>query len=238
MHIIKTLLITILFIPSLAKAMDMDEMTEGEQTIFHAFTLETDIGDSREGTLATWDFDGWVGGDINKLHLKSEGERVENETHQAEFWAMYSRNVTEFWDVQAGVRYDIKPEHTAYLTLGVEGMAKYFFETEAHLFVSDEGDVSARIRQERDFLITQKLILEPYVEIELYSQDVSDQEVGAGLANGEVGLQTRYEITRKFAPYIDLRYESKFGETANIARSAGETRDDARISVGLRLRFN
>ncbi len=129
MHIIKTLLITgLFFAPAIANAMDMAEMMEGEQTIFHGFTLDTDVGNGREGTLTTWDFDGWIGGDINKLHLKSEGERVDNKTHQAEFWAMYSRNLVEFWDVQVGVRHDIEPEHTSYLVAGFEGMAKHFFE--------------------------------------------------------------------------------------------------------------
>lgn len=230
------LIVGLLLVPSMSKAMDMNEMTEGEQTIFHGFTLEADTGAGDE-TVNTWDFNGWIGGDYNKLWLKSEGERVDGHLEQAEFWAMYSRNVAEFWDVQAGIRYDVKPEHTAYLTVGVEGLAPYFFETEAHMFVSDEGDLSARIRREGDVLLTQKLILQHYIEVNLSAQDVSDQSEGAGFTHGEIGVQTRYEITKKFAPYIDLRYESKFGETASIAKNAGESRDDAIISAGIRLRF-
>ena len=120
---------------------------------------------------------------------------------------------------------------------GFEGLAPYFFETEAHVFVSDEGDVSARLRQERDFLITQRLIVQPYLEANLYAQDVADQEVGAGLANAEFGIQTRYEITRKFAPCVDVRYERKFGETSSIAKKNGEDNDDFIASLGLRLMF-
>lgn len=205
--------------------------------IFHMFRLEADYGVGRDDPIASWDFDGWIGGDINKLWLKSEGEVVDGKTEQAEFWAMYSRNVATFWDAQIGIRQDTQPQSTTYLVAGFEGLAPYFFETEAHLFVSDEGDVSARIRQENDFLITQRLILQPYLEVNLFAQDVRDQGVGAGLANGEIGLQTRYEITRKFAPYLDLRYERKFGETASIAQSTGERRDDFIASAGLRLMF-
>ena len=120
---------------------------------------------------------------------------------------------------------------------GFEGLAPYFFETEAHLFVSDEGDVSARLRQENDFLITQRLILQPYLEANFYAQDVADKEIGAGLSNGEIGLQTRYEITRKFAPYLDLRYERKFGETSSIAKSNGEDNNDFIAAIGLRIMF-
>jgi copper resistance protein B len=205
--------------------------------IFHLFRLETDYGAGQDDPVGSWDFDGWIGGDDNKLWLKSEGEVVDDQTKQAEFWAMYSRNVATFWDVQIGIRHDTQPESTSYVVLGFEGLAPYFFETEAHLFVSDEGDISARLRQENDFLITQRLIVQPYLEANLYAQDVADQEVGSGLGNAEIGLQTRYEITRKFAPYLDVKYERKFGETSSIAKSNNENNDDFIASAGLRLMF-
>jgi len=214
-----------------------DHMDEHGGQTFHMFRLEADYGAGQDDPVGSWDFDGWIGGDDNKLWLKSEGEVVDGKTEQAEFWAMYSRNVATFWDAQIGIRHDIQPESTSYLVLGVEGLAPYFFETEAHLFVSDEGDVSARLRQENDFLLTQRLILQPYVEANLYAQDVADQEVGAGLSSAEFGLQTRYEITRKFAPYVDFRYERKFGETSSIAKKNGEDNDDFIASIGLRLMF-
>lgn len=211
---------------------------EHGQQIFHAIRLETDVGASREGTLSTWDLDGWIGGDINKLWLKSEGESLEGKTpERAEYWAMYSRNVATFWDAQVGIRYDDQPNSTAYLVTGFEGLAPYLFETEAHLFVSEDGDVTARFRQENDLLITQKLITQPYFEVNFSAQDVPEQEMGAGLTSGEIGIQTRYEITRKFAPYIDIRHEHKFGETSSIAKKLGENQDDTIASIGLRLMF-
>ena len=200
------------------------------------FKLEADYGAGQDDPIGSWDFDGWIGGDYNKLHLKSEGEIADGETEQAEFWAMYSRNIATFWDAQIGIRQDIKPESTTYLVAGFEGLAPYFFETKAHLFVSDEGDFSARIRQENEFLITQRLITQPYVEANFYAQDVEDQDVGAGLASAEFGIQTRYEITRKFAPYVDFRYERKFGETSTIAKKSGDD-DDFIANIGLRLMF-
>ncbi|MBL0318106.1 MAG: copper resistance protein B [Alphaproteobacteria bacterium] len=209
----------------------------GDPTVFHSFRLETDIGVGREGANIRWEFDGWIGGDTQKLWFKSEGEVLDGETHQGEFWAMYSRNITDFWDAQLGIREDIKPHSTPYAIVGFEGMAPYFFDTEAHLFISDEGDVSVRIRAEKDFLMTQALILKPHIEINMFMQDVTDQNVGAGVAASEFGLQTRYEFTRTCAPYLDVRYERTWGETASIARREHESTDDFITSLGLRLMF-
>lgn len=215
-----------------------NHVEEHGKQIFHAIRLETDVGAIREGTLSTWDLNGWIGGDYNKLWLKSEGAVLEGETPEhTEYWAMYSRNIATFWDTQIGIRYDEQPSSTTYFVAGVNGLAPYLFETEAHLFVSKKGDVTARIRQENDLLITQKLITQPYFEINFSAQEIPEHEIGAGLASGEFGIQTRYEITRKFAPYIDIRHERKFGETSSIARKSGENQDDTIASIGLRLMF-
>lgn len=232
-----TLATMMMAISNIALADESHKSEHGGQ-IFHMFKLETDIGASRDGTIYSWDFDGWVGTDENKLWLKSEGEKLEGETtEKSEFWAMYSRNVSQFWDVQAGIRFDEQPESTTYFVTGVNGLAPYFFETEAHLFVSEDGDVTARLHQSKEFLITQKLITEPYIELNLSAQDVPELEIGSGITDGEFGIQTRYEICRKLAPYLDLKYERKFGETSALARKHNENRDDVIASIGLRLTF-
>lgn len=235
---IKTFLIAGLLAAALSSpSMAMEGMDDHGSQIFHAFRFEVDYGGGQSGPVASWDMDGWIGGDYDKLWIKSEGESADGKLEQAEFWALYSRNISDFWDAQAGIRHDTQPSSTSYLVLGVNGLAPYFFETEAHLFLSDDGDLTARLREENDFLLTQRLILQPYAEINLSAQDVPEQDIGAGLTNGELGLQTRYEITRKFAPYVDVRYERKFGETSSIAKSNGEDNDNLIGSIGLRLMF-
>lgn len=220
-----------------AMAADSHKSAHGAQ-IFHMMRLETNIGANRDGTLYSWDLDGWVGTDENKMWLKVEGAKEDGKTaEKAEYWAMYSRNVSQFWDAQGGIRFDEQPNSTTYFVAGINGLAPYFFETEAHIFLSEDGDVAARLRQENDFLITQRLIIQPYMELNFSAQDVPELEIGQGITSGEFGAQTRYEITRQFAPYIDLRYERKFGETSTIARKHSENRDDAIASVGLRLMF-
>lgn len=206
-------------------------------SFFHAFTFEGDLGEGEHDPVSTWDLDGWLGSDFNKLWLKSEGEVTDSDVETAETWALYSRNISEFWDAQAGVRYDFEPVSQTYLTFGFQGLAKYFFETEAHLFISNEGDISARLRQENDLLLTQQLIMQPYAEINIFAQDVDKQDIGAGFAASEFGIQTRYELSRKFAPYIDLRYERSFGETGRIAVQDGGHREDFIASLGMRIMF-
>lgn len=208
----------------------------GHPTVFHGFQLEADIGEG-DDTIFTWDFDGWIGTDFDKLWLKSEGEIENGDRSEAEIWAMYSRNVAEFWDAQFGLRYDDEPQSLFYLAAGLNGLARYFFETEAHLFFSDDGDLSGRLRQEHDLLITQRLVFQPYLELNFFAQDVPELDTGAGLSEGELGLQARYEITRKFAPYLELRYQRKFGETSQITRQEGDSAEDFIVSAGLRLRF-
>jgi copper resistance protein B len=234
------LAMTLFFYPAFASdhSTHADMASEHGGGVFHMFRSETEAGSSSKGdAIEQWDLDGWIGTDENKLWLKSEGERKSSTLESAEFWALYSRNVSTFWDVQAGLRYDVQPESTAYLTLGVNGLAPYWFDTEAHLFVSEKGDVTVRLREENDVLITQKLILQPYLEVNLSAQDVHELGIGRGITDGTLGLQTRYEFTRAFAPYIDVHFDQKFGQTASIARSEGEDAQSLVGTVGLRLTF-
>lgn len=213
-------------------------MAEHGGQIFHMFRLEVDAGGNSEGdAIQRWDLDGWIGTDDNKLWLKSEGDHTDNTLESAEVWALYSRNIATFWDMQAGIRYDVEPESTTYLALGFNGLAPYWFETEAHLFISQHGNITARLRQENDLLLTQKLIMQPYLEVNFSAQDVPEQDIGVGVTDGQIGVQTRYEFTRKFAPYADIHYGRKFGETSSIAKSNGEDNDELVGAIGLRLMF-
>ena len=205
--------------------------------IFYVVRGEADWSRSDGSNLYTWDSSGWVGGDVHKAWLRSEGEVHGGEVEEAELWGLYSRNVATFWDLQAGVRHDFEPGDVTYAALGVEGLAPYFFETGAHLFVSEDGDVSARIEQSFDLLITQRLVAEPHLEVNLYAQDVPELDVGAGIADIEAGLQLRYEIVRKLAPYVDVNYVRALGETADLVRARGGDADELTVRLGLRVWF-
>lgn len=237
---IKTPLVLLLMgatLPLPALADDMMMSHTASYPVYHMFRVETDLGTNKGQPVTSWDVDGWIGTDYNKLWIKSEGERVDDTLESAEFWGMFSRNVATFWDAQIGLRHDTQPISTTYAVFGVNGLAPYYFETEAHGFISEHGDITARLKTENEFLITQKLILQPYAELNLSAQKVADQDIGAGITDAQLGLQTRYEITKRIAPYIDVHYGQKFGTTKSIAEDNHEDSSEAVGSIGLRFIF-
>jgi copper resistance protein B len=204
----------------------------------YSFALvEADYGRKGGEGVVNWDGEGWIGGDRNKLWWKTEGEVEGGTAKQAELQALYSRNVWTFFDVQAGVRVEVEPATRTYLAAGVQGLAPYLMETELHAFVSDRGDVSVRAKQSLDLRMTNRFILEPLAELNIQLQDVPREGRGAGFERIETGVHARYEITRRFAPYAGLIYERKLGETARIARAAGEGAGGWMLRAGLRAGF-
>jgi copper resistance protein B len=186
-----------------------------------------------------WEGEFRYGGDIDRLVVKSEGEGAfSHGLEKAEVQALWSHAIGPYFDVQAGVRQDFEPRpRRTYAVVGFEGLAPYWFDVEGALFLSNKGDLSARFEGSYDLRLTQRLILQPRAEANLAAQDVPELGVGAGLSDAEVGLRLRYEVRREFAPYVGVHYARTFGDTADIARAAGEARDDLRVVAGLRIWF-
>lgn len=204
---------------------------EGER-----FEYQANEGDP----LFLWDAQGFYGGDINKLWIKTEGEYdfAADEFEEAELQALYSRAIGSFWDIQTGVRHDFAPfEDRTYGVIGVQGLAPYLFEIDAAAFVSGHGDVTARIEAEYEFLLTQRLILQPRAELNFAFQDIPDLETGAGLSTAETGLRLRYEIRREFAPYVGVSWTRSVGDTADFVRGRGEDSSDLSFVAGVRFWF-
>lgn len=187
----------------------------------------------------SWEVDAFWGDDYDKIWFKTEGEGLQDgEVETAEVQALYSRLISPFWDVQAGLRYDIRPDPSrGFAVLGLQGLAPYWFETDTALFVSEDGDASFRGEFEYELLFTQRLILTPQFEFTLAAQDVPEYGIGSGLTSTEIGLRLRYEIQREFAPYIGVSYEQKYGETKDIAEREGEPTSTTSFVVGVRAWF-
>jgi copper resistance protein B len=212
---------------------------EVPELLYYMVRGEIDVSDSDGETLVTWDGEAWAGyGDKYRLWVKTEGDIRDDHQERAEGQLLFSSAISDFWTLQAGLRHDWEPSpNITYAVIGVEGLAPYFFETEAALFLSEDGDLSARVEQSIDILLTQELIAMPHLEIEAYADDVPVLGIGAGFSSLEAGIQLRYEITRKFAPYFDFNYERALGETAILARAAGEDVEDFTLRAGIRFWF-
>ncbi|OFS77241.1 copper resistance protein CopB [Pseudomonas sp. HMSC08G10] len=194
--------------------------------------------DADEGSALAWDASGWVGGDVNRLWIRSEGERTNGVTEDAELQLLYGRAIGPWWDVVAGVRQDFKPESPqTWAAFGVQGMALYDFEAEATAFIGENGQTAARLEGEYDILLTNRLILQPIAEANFYGKNDPARGVGSGLANTEVGLRLRYEIVRQFAPYIGVTWSRSYGKTADLIRDEDGDVEEARFVAGIRMWF-
>ena len=198
---------------------------------------EYQIRDGKDGYR--WDGEGWFGGDINRLVIKTEGEGTFREgVDGAEVQALYSRAIGPYFNLQAGVRHDFRPSpNRTYATVGFEGLSPYMFEVEGAAFISEKGDLLGRLEGYYDQRITQRLILQPRVELNLSAQDVPENRLGAGLTNAELGLRLRYELVREFAPYIGISYDAKTGRTADFARADGKGATSTSIVAGVHFWF-
>lgn len=187
-----------------------------------------------------WDAEGWFGGDIHRLKLETEGEYAlaTDAVEEAELQALYSRAISRYFDLQIGWRTDLEPRpRRHFAVLSVEGMAPYWTEVQASAFVSDDGDLSARVELEYALFLTQRLILAPRLEVEAGAQAVRRHDLGAGLRSFETGLRLRYEVRRQFAPYVGVSWHRALGDTADRVRDAGGEAGTLSWLAGVRLWF-
>jgi copper resistance protein B len=194
--------------------------------------------DAQGGDAAAWDAQAWYGGDYNKLWIKTEGERVAGVTHTASVDVLFDRVVARWWDAQAGIRQDFGrgPART-WLALGLQGLAPYWLNTEATFYVGEEGRAALRLKADYDLLLTQRLVLQPYGEVNAYSKSDAQRDLGSGLSDLELSLRLRYEVRREFAPYLGVGWFKRFGNTAELARAGGEGSDEVQLVAGLHVWF-
>jgi copper resistance protein B len=191
-----------------------------------------------KGDPLSWDLSFWAGHAFNRLAIRTEGDRHDGSNERAELQVLWAHTVARWWDVVAGARADFDPGSSKnWAAFGVQGLAPYRFALEATTFIADGGDTAGRVEAEYELLITQRLILQPQVELNWYGQSDPERGVGAGLSNAEFALRLRYEFRREIAPYVGLVRERRFGATADLARVAGADTDDTSLALGVRLRF-
>lgn len=219
-----------------SRAQMVDEMRFSTATVM-VDQLEYRAGKGRDGYA--WEAEAWYGGDIDRLAIATEGEGAFGRgPKQAEVRAVWRHALDPWFDLELGVRQDFRPDpKRSYAVVGIEGLAPYWFELEGQLFLSSKGDVHARIEASYDQRITQRLILQPRLELDAALQNVPELGIGAGLESFELGARLRYEFVPEFAPYVGVHWERKLNGTADFARSAGDPASSVTVLFGFRSWF-
>jgi copper resistance protein B len=194
---------------------------------------------SSDGDYASaWEVEGWYGGDIDRLWLRSEGEHSRDGTDDARAELLWGHAFSSFWDWQAGVRQDFgQGPSRQWLALGVQGLATYFFELQANVYAGAQGRTAVRFEVSRDLLLTQRLILTPRLEVNLYGKDDPQRQIRSGLSDADAGLRLRYEVSRRFAPYIGIDWERHFASGDALPFTRRLPTRETSVVVGVRLWF-
>lgn len=224
-------LLTALLLSSVLSLPLLGDMNDDPlRATFMAEELEYRFNDEK---VTSWDVNAYVGYDLHKIYLYSEGEKPKNGNAESENQLVYSHAIAPYWDIQFGIDYDKTPESDrTWGVIAMQGLAPYFFETRAVILLADDGNIGFRFDAEYEALLTQKLILSPSLSTELYTKDAADIQRGKGLSNISFGARLRYEFVREFAPYIGVEWSKNFGNTDEF-----HPLDEAYITTGLRVWF-
>ena len=209
-----------------------------QQTTVESKWLRNDDG---EGVLKS-KLETRIGTDENKIFIKVHADRAESEQAEYDAKVLYSRNVADFWDVQAGLRYrndqnrEVDQDQVD-AVIGVHGLAPYFFETNAYLYVGQDNQASLSLETERDLLLTQKLILKPYLDLNVIFSDNSSYAKKSGLNTAQLGLETRYEINKKVMPFVDVAYGYNKGNEETAWQQQSSSENEWLYGAGIRFKF-
>ncbi|MGH8505490.1 MAG: copper resistance protein B [Stenotrophobium sp.] len=199
---------------------------------------QLEVFHGRDGNGQSWEAEGWYGNDSDKLWVRTEGERSHGKLEDGDLEAFWNHNIATYWSTQLGARQDIGTgPNRSWAAFGVQGIAPYWFDLEATGYVGPSGRTAARLRAEYELLFTQRLILQPELETNLYGKDDPQQRIGSGVSDVQFGMRLRYEFQRQFAPYIGVNWLRRTGVTAEYARQDGQSVLDRQIVVGLRVWF-
>jgi copper resistance protein B len=151
---------------------------------------------------------------------------------------LFGHSFAPRWDWMLGLRQDLEPgEARSLLALGLRGLAPQWFEIAATVYVGEGGRTAARLETTYSLLFTNRLVLQPLLQMDLYGRKDTARGIGSGLSTAEIGLRLRYEFTRRFAPYVGLSWDRAFGDTADLRRGETGHASDTRWVAGVRFWF-
>ncbi|UTF61243.1 copper resistance protein B [Gilvimarinus sp. DA14] len=201
------------------------------------------IGDRLEyqekSESTVFDLQAWYGTTYNRFVVKTEGDSVDGALEESSTDVFWSRAFNAYFDAQLGARVDTydEGENRQWLALGFQGLAPYWFELDVTAYLGDDGRSALSAEAEYELLFTQRLILQPRIEINLLGKDDPENGLGSGLTNLSAGLRLRYEFSRQFAPYIGVEWSRAFDDTADYLLAAGEDKSSSQLVAGLKFWF-
>lgn len=206
---------------------------------FSSFTVnELEWNKAEDQSSTAYDLQAWMGKTYNRITLKAEGEVEDKRLSESRTELLFTKPIAPFWDGQLGVRYDADEDHDrGWVAFGVQGLAPYWFEVSATGYVGNSGRTAVRLEADYELLLTQKLIVQPKIELVGYGSEDLGSGVGSGLSDTTLGVRLRYEITRQLAPYIGLERTKMYGQTAKLNRSLNVDTEATRWVAGLRFWF-
>jgi copper resistance protein B len=179
----------------------------------------------------------WYGNDYHKLWLKAEGQ-IASGQYEGRTELLWGRVLSRWFELQLGIRRDFEAGPArSWLALGIQGLGAHWLEFEATAYVGEDGRTAVRFSGTYELLLTQRLILQPELDVEIYGRDDARNGIGAGLAQSELALRLRYEIRRELAPYVGVIWSERYGETADFARAEGLRKGEVQFTVGVRVWF-
>ncbi|CAA0089006.1 Copper resistance protein B [Zhongshania aliphaticivorans] len=207
----------------------------------HAFlsVLGDRLEYSEDSGDTTFDLLARYGTTYDSLVVKAEGDTKGSQLEESQTDLLWSHAISVFFDTQLGVRLDQYKEGSdrQWLAAGIQGLAPYWFELDATAYLGDDGRTALTFEAEYELLLTQKLVLQPRAELNLYGKDDPSNGLGSGLSDLSIGLRLRYEISRQFAPYVGVEWSDAYGGTADYRQAAGQDINDTQLVAGLRFWF-
>ncbi len=210
----------------------------GTGTFANLLFNQLEVARDEGKTIASYDLEGWMGFDNNRLAIKAEGSTHNGDLEEARTELIWRQPWAAFWNTELGVRLDSGTgKDRTWLALGFQGTSPYWVDLSGTLYVGDAGRAALRLEATYDWRITQRLILQPTLESNIYSKNDPARDIGQGISDLQAGLRLRYDITRQFAPYIGVQTEQVYGKTAEYRRAKGESASQTMAVAGVRLWF-
>ncbi len=229
----KIYLIVLLFVPATAFSMG-----EVDPIVTKVMVDKLEVREAGGKNPFVWDVSMYIGKDLNKLFVKTKGEWVDSKVESSRVEVLYSRAVSPYWDVTAGIRHDIQADvDHDWLQVGFHGLAPYFIESDISFYVGESGRSALELEFEKEFMLTQKWVLSPELEMSFHGYNDEESRIGSGLSKVEFGLRLYYAIKREFAPYIGINWEKDYGTTAGMKRDDGHDTSDTQIVFGINAWF-